>query len=369
MKSCDDLPRIMRLSLAALVVSGWLLSCENGARKSVAQQTSHSIQPVSGSAIAISPLHPVTESVYEETVEIDDDLPTEPIAVAPQDEIWMIDGRNCHCNPQDLSLLNIFRLDGCTWSNQPLDALYKAHDLDRSKTTFIYVHGDRTDSFYATFRGMTNYRNVFGEGSERCCQGVRFVIWSWKSEKEFHRPSKDYTLKSNRARAVGKSLAPFLSQFSNRRIVLAGYSLGCQALLIALEDLSNGSCTPVANAAETRQDQYRVCLIAPALEPCYVSQHRCPLAGAELVAQTDIFDNSADRALKCAKVLGWRVAPGGGTPIQVLAWQGRLPIANITMFDLACSVGKKHSVVTYTAVPIVGVRLREMVAEIATGRE
>lgn len=309
----------------------------------------------------------LTDQAAQPTEELelaDDDLSAEPVALAPCDEVWRIDGRNSHCDPQNLSLLNVFRLDGCQWSSQPLEALCAAHQSDRSKVTLIYVHGDRTDDYYAALRGLSCYRNLFGQSSECCGSGVRFVIWSWKSEKEFHRPSKDYNLKAQRSRTVGKSLATFLEAFSDRRIILAGYSLGCQAFLIALEEMAKCQPLPLNTDGSPNSDKYRVCLIAPALEPCYVSQHRCPLAGAELVAQTDIFDNSADRALKCAKVLGWHVAPGGGTSIQVLACHGTLPISNITFFDLADAVGKRHSIVAYTAVPVVGCRLREMVTEI-----
>jgi hypothetical protein len=285
---------------------------------------------------------------------------------ASQDEIWLIDGRDIHCNPADLSRLSVFRLNecGCRWDCHSLETLIDKHTTDRTKTTFLYVHGDRTDDFYACRRGLEFYQNVFCSSSEPR-PGVRFVIWSWRSDRQFYRPSKDYSFKAVRAFDVGKSMASFLTQFGDRKLVLVGYSLGCQAFLIALEEMSCALSLADANGSSAFEgmEGYRVCLIAPALEPYYVAQHHCRFAGAELVAKTDIFDNSADRALKCARIMGWHRVPGGGTSIQVLASRGNLPLSNISIYDLATAIGKRHNIRHYSAAPIIGCRLREMIGD------
>jgi hypothetical protein len=281
-----------------------------------------------------------------------------PCSIAAQDEVWKIDGRDSHCNPGDLSLLRAERLNETDWEASSLQALVDAHATDPSKATLIYVHGDRTDDYWAERRGLQFYQNVFGSSAE-CRAGVRFVIWEWKSEKTQNRPCRDFPIKSCRARMVGQTLAACLAEFPDQRLVLAGYSLGCQAWLEALEQLS---CTGLKLGDQCGAG-YRVCLLAPALDGNYVATHLCQSCGSELVARADIFDNSADRALLCSRVVGWKTVPGGGASIQTLANQGSLPLSQIRLIDLRDQVGKRHAIFNYSSVPIFGCRLREMVDE------
>jgi hypothetical protein len=276
--------------------------------------------------------------------------------VCEQDEVWLINGRLGHCNPCDLGLLTVQKFELGQWQASSLDALLGSHVADQSRTTLIYVHGDRTDDAWALSRGMQFYENVFVKTAEHR-KGVRFVIWAWQSEKAQLRPSKDFSVKSSRAKLVGKSLANALKEFPDRRLVLVGYSLGCQAFLVGLQELS---CIHLQTRSSTGAG-FRVCLLAPALDGNFVAAQHFHWGGAELVEAADIFDNSADRALKCARVIGARKAAGGGQSIQKLACQGGLPLSNVSIFDLRNSVGNKHGVAYYSADPTLGCRLRQMV--------
>ncbi len=283
--------------------------------------------------------------------------------VAEHDEVWFLDGRSSHYNPYDLNLVRTSRMIGRQWQDASIHDLVDAHVSDQSKVTLLFVHGYRTDECHSVQSAFTFYNQVL----RNCSQprpGVRYVIWAWRSEKELTRFCRDYGMVARRSNSVGRALGQVLAQFPDRHLVLAGYSLGCQAFLTALEEPDlQFRCDASPDAG------YQIALIAPALEGHYVSaqQWRQPLN--HLVMKADIFDNSADRVLAGSRLLARAVAPRGNVSVQSLAANGNLPVQNISIFDLAASVGRNHALVVYTADPLIQTRVQQMVSQVSDFRD
>ena len=281
------------------------------------------------------------------------------IAVLPQDDIWLVDARAVHCDPNDLSLIVVKRLLGQQWCDDQLANLVQQHSVDKSKSTLIYAHGNRTDGEWAIARGLQFYQNVFGSTGD-CRPPLRLVIWSWRAEQEGCRPGRDFAEKADRSVTIGPAMANLLLEIPDRSLVLAGFSLGAQSFLSAL-----GDPRMQADQGDWQRGGYRVALIAPALDGCYIANqiHQYPSSFA--VARAEIFDNRSDRALRVAKIVGRKQSPIGDVSIGELAERGNLPLDNVQIRDLAEETGKGHSIDRYSRNDAIRNCLNQMLWEVA----
>ncbi len=281
------------------------------------------------------------------------------IAVLPQDEVWLLDGRDAHCDPNNLSLIGVRRLVGQQWVDDQLANLVLQHSTDRAKKTLIYAHGNRTDEEWAIARGLQFYQNAFGNTGD-CRPPVRLVIWSWRAEQEGCRPARDFAEKSDRSVVVGPALVNLLLEFPDRNLLLVGFSLGAQSLLSAL-----GDSRIQANQGEFQPEGYRVVLIAPALDGCYVASQIHQYPSPLVVDRAEIFDNREDRALRVAKIVGRKQSPNGDISIGELAARGNLPLNNVQITDMAEATGKGHSIDRYSRNDAIRNCLNQMLWELA----
>ena len=284
---------------------------------------------------------------------------TDTVTVLPQDEIWLIDARNSHVCPHDLSQMSIQRFCNGIWCPADLASLVASHSLDKTKSTMIYIHGNRTDEDWARSRGLQFYNNTFSNNGN-CRPAVRFVIYSWRSEREMRRTRgvMEYIDKSERSVAVGCSLADILTQFEDRRIVLTGFSLGVNVVISAL----NHPAIQFDNSEA--KGKFRVAFVAPALDGCFARSLLNQYPSPHAVERADIFTNAIDRALRGSKFANRRQCPDCDISIQELASRGNLPLARMSICDLAGDVGKQHTVTGYTGCPAVQNSLNQMLQEI-----
>ena len=313
------------------------------------------------------------------------------LMLRPDDQIWLVNGRNSHHFPDAECLTDVVVFDPCQlqWVDSDLNALVNDHSQQKSLITVIYSHGDRTDEFFAVYRGLQFYQNIFSYQQESR-PPIRYVIWSWQSEREHLRPGLDFQIKAIRSRVVGSSLANLLSQFPNDQMVLVGYSLGCQAFLEALgtelsfcqpadletepqTDITNATTTAIINANVTKavsnEGAYRLALIAPVLQGNYVADQRCRWPTETRIAQLDIFENRQDYALRIARKIGRRTVAGGDWPISCLALNGNLPAREISMWEVGSLIGHRHSIVRYSQAPIIRQRISELVTSLRSEQE
>ncbi|MEL7499823.1 MAG: alpha/beta hydrolase [Planctomycetota bacterium] len=274
---------------------------------------------------------------------------TEDVFVPNFDEVWLVSARDIEapvCGPCNFGDLKCSQLICGEFVNQDLSKLVTAHTRDLSKSTIIYVHGNRTDLDYAKSRSLQMYDNLFGhQNCERnCCQRqpLRFVIFAWKSESEISRLIPDFKLKTDRSLIVADAFTSLLNRFEDRNMLLLGYSLGAQIVLKGLE---------VPAGVETTPGQFRVGLIAPSLSPAYVDDGLSCLPFNAAVNTTRAFVNRNDRAIRVSNLILKTKVRRQPDPLEEVACLGQQlgGVNPISIVDVTAEVSRCHSIVKYTA--------------------
>ena len=264
----------------------------------------------------------------------------EGIEILPQDEVWMIDARDVLCGETDVGLLKVSRLVGNDLVCSELSELTASHASGDDRATVLYIHGNQTNEVYAIARGLQVYRNAFATKAH-CHQPVRYIIWAWKSEQEKPRAYPDYLIKSQRAVMLGETFAATLNQFSDRNLIVVGFSLGVQVTLSAFD-------SRLLSSREGDPTRYQLALIAPAISADYVARHSLAFGGQTPVAQTFVFTNRKDRAIRAAQAIIRRRNPSEAATIAGLSDAGKLNLGHVTSIDVFPESGRFHSVERYT---------------------
>jgi hypothetical protein len=263
----------------------------------------------------------------------------EGIKILPQDEVWMVNARDCLCGEIDLSLVGVSQFVGNELVQRELGQLTAAHASGDELVTVLYVHGNMTDEEYAIARGLQVYRNAFAKKAH--CHGpVRYVIWAWRSEQEQPRPYPDYLVKSDRSLRVGETFAATLNEFSDRNMIVFGYSLGVQVVLSAFD-------SPILHGRELDTSRYQLAFAAPAINAKFMACNS--LASWDTpVKQTYVFTNRKDRAIKAAQAIIRRQNPTEDATIAGLSNAGKLNVGAVTEVDVFGETGRFHSIERYT---------------------
>src|SRR5690606_32277769 len=105
-----------------------------------------------------------------------------------------------------------------------------AHD-DPARPTVIFVHGNRFSADDAITSGWQAYHALTRCASD---QPVRFVIWSWPSDKQGG-PIRDARTKSSRTLVEGYYLARLMTRIQPEVSTgIVGYSFGSRVALGAV---------------------------------------------------------------------------------------------------------------------------------------
>ena len=275
--------------------------------------------------------------------------------VLPQDEVWLVSVRDCSCDPENVDLFKVKKLENSSWQRSDLNALSNSHQNDTSRATMLYIHGNQTNFEFGVTRGFQFYENLFVNNN--CSRPpVRLVLWLWESERELPRLYPDYLVKSRRAVTMGKTLTKTLEALGNRHVALVGFSLGAQVVLSSLEQMEL-SCDCEAVIDQT--GKYNVALIAPAADPQYV----CGVAGrsvqTEIVSRSSVIVNSDDRAVKAMRLVIHHECPEAQGDFAQLAQRHCLPLGQTQFFEVSQEISRRHAIRRYTKSPTVQ---REMCA-------
>ena len=282
----------------------------------------------------------------------------EGITVLPQDEVWFINARECHCGETDLSHLTVSKLVDNDLVQRELSDLTTAHASGDEFSTVLYVHGNQTNEEFAVSRGLQVYRNAFATKAH--CRGpVRYVIWAWKSEQERVRFYPDYLVKSDRSVRLGETFAATLNQFSDRNMVVFGFSLGVQVVLSAFD-------SPHLDPREGDPTRYQVAFAAPAINSRFVAYHSLKANGISPVQQTLVFTNRKDRAIRAAQLIIRRENPNKEATIAGLSDAGKLNIGAVTSIDVFEESGRIHSIERYTRSGTLQSMMANLVNEVAS---
>jgi len=268
--------------------------------------------------------------------------------VLPQDEIWVVSVRACSCDPENVGLFKVKKLEGNCWQESSLDALSESHLNDTSRTTMLYVHGNQTNHEYGVARGVQLYNNLFVK--YECPRSpVRLVLWLWQSDREVPRLYSDYIIKSHRAVTMGKTLTRTLDALGNRRIAIVGFSLGAQVVLSSLEQMEpkNGWLLDDAN----QRSKYNVALIAPATDPDYICDKINHCVQSTIVRKSIVIVNADDRAVKAMRFVIRHECPEAHYDFSELARSNHLPLGEMEFLEISQEISRKHSITRYTRSP------------------
>lgn len=278
---------------------------------------------------------------------------TESITIRPCDEVWFVNARESHNHPGDLSCVKVSRLVNGETQAATFDDLSTAHLNDTSRETVVYIHGNQTDERWSVTRGMHAYKNFFLSCTS---EPIRFVIWQWKSEREFPRLGKDYLFKSVRAVQLGKTLASTLGCFRDRDLTIIGYSLGVQVTLSAMLQ---------PELAMMDGCGYRLALIAPALDSGFAFSVTSQQSCFGVVDTTKVFYNDVDRVLKLSELVSRKKSKRNYVSPKTLICSQLIPMGTLMSFEVGGEHGKRHSITRYSRTPTVQ---REVLTLIDSGR-
>ena len=299
-----------------------------------------SMVPRNSQRVRVQPLRSLAEVVRgEQTIRTRNGITCLKVHIRPQDEIWLVSARQdaqCDLTAQKL-------IDG-QWVAASMAELTQAHVEDQQKTSLVYVHGNRTNEVYARSRGLQFYENIFND--QLCSGPVRFVIFAWRSEREKVGPAIDFRIKLDRSVALGPTFAGFVDQFEDRRLILAGFSLGGQIVLSSLVQLE----CQAANDPEPKFGKYRVALVTPALKASDALNSVASLPSNPLVTETVVFINQRDIAIRAASLATRKTGRDPAVTLEQVAQQPADSSTNsVVIEDITLNVSRLHSISRYSA--------------------
>jgi hypothetical protein len=232
---------------------------------------------------------------------------------------------------------------------------------DPDSLTTVFIHGNRiSDCMARDWVGPTAYRELVRQAPDK--RPLRFVIWSWPSERIDGGPLEDVRVKAFRTDREGYYLARFLDQLDPRlQISLIGYSYGARIADGALHLLGGGKICQYNLSAPVHPQRLplRTVLLAAGEDNDWLLPgRRFDKALSQCEQMINIY-NSCDRALEryhvlygrrcCQEALGYTGLVG----LNLLGPDSR----KIAQFDACCIVGRQHNWILYFESPSLVARM------------
>ena len=141
----------------------------------------------------------------------------------PQDQVWLVSDRGLGCGEVNAQATNLqyWHYQGGTWQASN-SAAFLASD-DPQATTAIWIHGNQIDHGRAFQVGWTVYSAIARQATDP--KPLRFVVWSWPSERTDSGLFEDVRIKAARTGPSALHLARFIDAMSSDvPVSLMGYS-------------------------------------------------------------------------------------------------------------------------------------------------
>lgn len=213
--------------------------------------------------------------------------------------------------------------------------------------TVIFVHGNRHDAQDARVVGQAIFARLARELPPD--RPMRFVIWSWPSDRIVHSLRKDVRVKAIRGEEEGKNVANFVAALDrNVPILLIGHSYGARVIGPALHWLS---LVDAASAAPPQRR--RAVFMAGGLDYDWLAPQGKYRGAFDAVERGVVMFNPCDNVLKWYPHLWGRGGPEAlgyvGLPSAAFAaWGDRIDAINVEPI-----LGKDHALYDYyLAAPI-----------------
>ena len=295
------------------------------------------------------------------TAAVNHSTPTCCVSKRPRDTIWMVSTRAFPCGDPRLHAqeLSYRVLEQGQWQATDL-AAFLATD-DPRVTTIIWIHGNRYEPSDAHNHGLATYRALIK--CITCDTPLRFVIFSWPSQRIDGSLVDDVRVKAARSNPNGYYLAWLLDQIGNDvPVSLIGYSYGARIAMGGLHLLGGGQLCGWTLDQRTHPDRQpvQVTLVAAAMDNHWlIPGHRHGNALSQVEHLTNIY-NSCDRALRRYRYLYCHGSNAQAMGYTGIAGRNTLGVdrAKIQQFDACCYVGKEHGWENYLPSGPVMARMR-----------
>ena len=152
-----------------------------------------------------------------------------------------------------------------------LDSIENAF-VDDGRLTILYVHGNFMERNNARDRVLIINRYLQAKAKEP----YRLMMLSWPSEREPH-PLRDVYENAESAESQALVVAQILERLGNQsRVSILGFSFGARAVTGGLHFAAGGSVpgfsSPLLYPASNQLSNYRVALVAPAVDRNWIAQ-------------------------------------------------------------------------------------------------
>lgn len=271
----------------------------------------------------------------------------------PQDEVWLISTRNISAGtirPAPLSQFVCKRSVGTAWETVPVENLLHLQNNDTSKPTVFFIHGNRTEAFWARRRGKQAYQSLIGN-SAAPLPAVRFVIWSWPSDPMKENFLADFRLKMDRSFVDGQIFGEYLSRLNpQQKVTIATYSLGAQIAATGVE---------TASKLQRESPELQLLVSAPVIHCHWKVNDEQIAVFDQRIEAIRMFRNSKDRALIAYRIFCEIWCNGGFVSgADILAKSHH----NVVEHDVSNSVGSEHNIVGYLSQPALRAEFQQLMS-------
>ncbi len=284
--------------------------------------------------------------------------PPGPATLRAEEEVWLVSTREIPCcTPPAEARPRFWRLAADRqWTASEPAAFFAADDP--AVPTVFFVHGNRSDADDAIEEGWDVYQCLREQAGGR---PLRFVVWSWPSDRIPGRIRPDVRIKAARSDVEAGYLAEALGAVPSRvPISLVGYSFGARTICGALALLSGGGASQGAGGQQEGAPRapIRAVLVAAAVDDTALAPTGPGGGALEHVDRVLVTCNPADDALRWYRHMErWRgpAALGFRGPACVTEPDPDHP--RLELVNLRGEVGRNHTWDGYISAPAVRSRL------------
>jgi hypothetical protein len=318
--------------------------------------------PIADRLVATSELDAVEETFAEGPLESVDERAASAGCVP---DVWIVNTRatvDACCSTEVAEhCVRFAHLRQCRWTGATLQDFNAT--ANAAVPVIIWVHGNNSDAEAARESGWKIYQLL-----RRCSPGpIRFVIWSWPSERSTVFAVPDVRLKASISEEQGLYLAWFLDRIPPQLAVgIIGYSYGTRVTSAALHLLGGGVIQRCSLGTRVHPDRtpVRVFFMAAAQDANgfapWGRYRRAPLQITQLV----VLKNDCDMVLRCYPRLE---QPGGPPALGAVGLSGisatPLARAQVREIDVSDDIHCFHAFRHYVNSPVIAAQLRQFNAE------
>jgi hypothetical protein len=267
-------------------------------------------------------------------------------------DIWLIDTRclgDCEC---DIGKARFLRLDEKgQWVTESKDTFLSS--LDPADPVNFWLPGYRTNEKFTVEHGWALYRRL--ERQAKCggleCAPMRFVMWSWPSEKTTLGFVRDAKQKAERADREGLWVAMLIAQLPKEaKVNLIGYSLGARIATATAHYLAGGFDGSCPFEASPESPRLSGALVASAVDATWLNQCQPHGLAVQRFERLLLINNCSDFALRYFRFMDRTSRPEALGAVGLL-----LPDAgaasHVEQWEVSSLVGRIHDWLRYIGTP------------------